>query len=84
MSVLLVGKTAVMAAVGRMFGLSTLQAVRAGLLLSSGGEFAFVAYGDAVARGVLPASFTSYMYPVVVLSMALTPYLAELGALLSK
>lgn len=51
----------------------------AGLLLASGGEFAFVAFGEAVAKGVLPAALTSELYMVVALSMALVPYLAALG-----
>ncbi len=36
-------QVALMGGVGAMFGLSRLQAVRAGLLLAAGGEFAFVA-----------------------------------------
>ena len=36
-------QTAVMTAVGPLFGLSRIQACRAGLLLAAGGEFAFVA-----------------------------------------
>lgn len=48
LSLLLVGKTALVTLVGRLFGLSTVAAVRAGLLLAPGGEFAFVAFGEAV------------------------------------
>lgn len=51
----------------------------AGLLLSTGGEFAFVAFGEAVSKGVLPAALTSELYMVVALSMAVVPYLAALG-----
>ena len=40
---LITGKVALMTAVGSAFGLSLLQAARAGLLLAAGGEFAFVA-----------------------------------------
>lgn len=49
------------------------------MLLASGGEFAFVAFGEAVSKGVLPASLTNELYMVVALSMALVPYLAALG-----
>ena len=49
------------------------------MLLASGGEFAFVAFGEAVSKGVLPASLTAELYMVVALSMALVPYLAALG-----
>jgi len=87
--VLLVGgKLAVMAAIGPMFGLTKLSAIRAGLLIAPGGEFAFVAFGVAVSLKVLPASTTSILYLVVALSMALIPYLAafggQLGLMLEK
>lgn len=49
------------------------------MLLATGGEFAFVAFGEAVAKGVLPAQLTSELYMVVALSMAMVPYLAALG-----
>jgi hypothetical protein len=39
-----------------------------------------VAFGEAVAKGVLPAALTNQLYLVVALSMALVPYLAALGA----
>jgi hypothetical protein len=50
-----------------------------GMLLATGGEFAFVAFGEAVAKGVLPADLTAELYMVVALSMALVPYMAALG-----
>ena len=77
---LIAGKLAVMVAAGHAFGLSRVAALRAGLLLASGGEFAFVAFGEAVAKGVLPAELTGVLYMVVALSMALVPYLAMIGA----
>lgn len=42
------GKTLLVMGLGRIFGLSTVVAARAGLLLAPGGEFAFVAFGEAV------------------------------------
>lgn len=39
-----------------------------------------MAFGEAVARGILPGPLTNLLYLVVALSMALTPYLAALGA----
>lgn len=45
---LIVGKTLLVTGVGRFFGLSTVAAARAGLLLAPGGEFAFVAFGESV------------------------------------
>ncbi|KAG2488128.1 hypothetical protein HYH03_013274 [Edaphochlamys debaryana] len=78
-AILIVGKVAVMAAIGPLFGLPLLPSIRSGLLLAPGGEFAFVAFGEAVAKGVLPADLCNLLY-VVALSMALTPYLAEAGS----
>ncbi|KAK9144955.1 hypothetical protein Sjap_004858 [Stephania japonica] len=42
------GKTILVALVGRLFGVSMIAALRVGLLLAPGGEFAFVAFGEAV------------------------------------
>lgn len=48
LALLIVGKTLLVTGVGHFFGLSTIAAGRAGLLLAPGGEFAFVAFGEAV------------------------------------
>lgn len=45
---LIAGKTILVALVGRLFGISMVSAIRVGLLLAPGGEFAFVAFGEAV------------------------------------
>jgi Kef-type K+ transport system membrane component KefB len=81
---LLAGKTAIMAALGPLFGLSTVTAVRAGLLLASGGEFAFVAFGEAVSVGILAPAVVAELFLVVALTMALTPLLAEVGSRFGK
>lgn len=73
-----------MAAAGPLFGLSRLQSIRAGLLLAAGGEFAFVTFGEAVSHKLLPAAMVSQLFLVVALTMALTPFLAELGQKLGK
>lgn len=82
--VLIVGKVAIMAGVGPGFGMSSVQSIRAGLLLASGGEFAFVAFGEAISHNILPAELVRILFLVVALSMALTPFLAEFGQKLSK
>ena len=84
LALLITGKVAIMTAVGQAFGLSMVQAFRAGLLLSPGGEFAFVLYGEAVAKGLFGAALAQEMFLVVALSMALTPFLAEFGAKVGK
>lgn len=81
---LLVGKVAVMAAIGPAFGISRLTALRSGLMLAPGGEFAFVTFGEAAAQGILPTALVTQLYLVVALSMAVLPYLAIGGAKLGK
>ena len=48
LGLLIVGKTLLVAVVGKLFGVSIISAIRTGLLLAPGGEFAFVAFGEAV------------------------------------
>ncbi|VAH39233.1 unnamed protein product [Triticum turgidum subsp. durum] len=48
LGLLIIGKTLLVTFIGRVFGVSTIAAVRVGLLLAPGGEFAFVAFGEAV------------------------------------
>lgn len=48
LGLLIVGKTILVALIGRLFGISIVSALRVGLLLAPGGEFAFVAFGEAV------------------------------------
>ena len=48
LGLLIGGKTILVVLIGRMFGVSTISAIRVGLLLAPGGEFAFVAFGEAV------------------------------------
>lgn len=81
---LLIGKIAIMAAIGPLFGISRLTSFRSGLLLAPGGEFAFVAFGEASAHGVLPSALVPQLYLVVALSMAVLPYLAIFGAIIGK
>jgi len=76
---LIVIKTAIVALAGPFVGLSRAESVRTGLLLSQGGEFAFVLLSLAEELEVLPGVTNRLLIIVVVLSMALTPVLAELG-----
>jgi len=76
---LLATKFLILAPVGRAAGLSWADAVRVGVLLSQGGEFAFVLLNEAQDLGVLPVGLNEVLIIVVVASMALTPALAELA-----
>lgn len=72
-------KAAIIAGLGRMFGLSRGDAVKGGLLLGQAGEFAFVIIGTATAAQLLPASSGQFLLLVAGLSMALTPMVAVLA-----
>ncbi|XP_078430655.1 K+ efflux antiporter 3 [Wolffia australiana] len=76
---LIVIKTLIITALGPRVGLSLQESVRIGLLLSQGGEFGFVVFSLANRLGVLPLELNKLLIIVVVLSMALTPLLNEVG-----
>lgn len=76
---LLAVKAAVIAAAGVAIGISLGSSLRTGLLLSQGGEFAFVIFGLAQGVGVLPVDLAQLLLLVVAISMALTPGLADIG-----
>jgi len=76
-------KTAIVAAICTANQMKPAAALRSGLLLSQGGEFAFVIFGLAQTHGILPVGQVKLMLTVVVLSMFLTPFLNDLGASLS-
>ncbi|GMP43358.1 hypothetical protein CsSME_00012744 [Camellia sinensis var. sinensis] len=72
------------AVVGRLFGISIISVIRVGLLLAPGGEFAFVAFGEAVNQGIMSCQMSSLLFLVVGVSMALSPWLAAGGQLLAS
>eukprot|EP00543_Licmophora_paradoxa_P006703 CAMPEP_0202443416 /NCGR_PEP_ID=MMETSP1360-20130828/2688_1 /ASSEMBLY_ACC=CAM_ASM_000848 /TAXON_ID=515479 /ORGANISM="Licmophora paradoxa, Strain CCMP2313" /LENGTH=805 /DNA_ID=CAMNT_0049059099 /DNA_START=108 /DNA_END=2525 /DNA_ORIENTATION=- len=67
-----------------VFGLSLSTSQQTGLILSQGGEFAFVTFGLARSLGILDKPTTKLLLTSVSLSMALTPFAAALGAKISK
>jgi len=77
-------KFAITASASRYFGLSKAESIKVGLTLSQGGEFAFVLLELARQLEILPAELNSMLIIVVVMSMALTPLLAELGDTLEQ
>ena len=77
-------KSAVVGAVMRIGGLSWGRALEGGLMLSQGGEFAFVIVGSAAASGLLAPDVAQFMLLVVSLSLMLTPLIAKVGHRLGK
>ncbi len=76
---LILGKAALLTALARLLLLPAGQALRLGLLLSQGGEFAFVLLGVGGDAGILRGGAEQQLVVAVVLSMMLTPLLAEAG-----
>eukprot|EP00536_Pseudo-nitzschia_multiseries_P000100 jgi/Psemu1/249196/estExt_Genewise1Plus.C_20246 len=73
-------KAAIASALGSMMGLDKGTALRVGLILSQGGEFAFVAFRLARSCGILSDELTKLMLTCVSLTMGLTPTLDDAGA----
>jgi monovalent cation:H+ antiporter-2, CPA2 family len=67
-----------------VFGLDLSIAQRAGLILSQGGEFAFVAFRLARSLGILDADTTKLMLTCVALTMAVTPFMEDMGAKIAE
>ncbi|KAG7352257.1 glutathione-regulated potassium-efflux system K+/H+ antiporter [Nitzschia inconspicua] len=77
-------KTVVLTLLSLAFGLSFSTSQQTGLILSQGGEFAFVAFGLARSFGILDKPTTKLLLTCVSLTMALTPAMASLGGRISK
>lgn len=81
---LMLFKSVVAGLVLRLGGISTAKALEGGLLLSQGGEFAFVVIGYAATAGLVPAEVGQIALLAVSLSLMLTPPVARLGRWLSE
>lgn len=77
-------KAVIITSLGPLFQLSKTESIRTGMLLSGGGEFAFVVLTLADKLHVLPDKLAKILVGVVVLSMALTPYLSNLGDIIAN
>ena len=71
-------KTLVLFGIARTLKVGGRDALRFGLLLSQGGEFAFVLFTQAGALNLLPTEMIAKLTLVVALSMAATPLLLKL------
>jgi len=68
-------KGVILLVLGRIYGLPSQQLPLFALVLSQGGEFAFVLFGVAQASGVFPGEITDTLIVTVALSMLSTPLL---------
>ncbi|KAL3939085.1 MAG: hypothetical protein SGBAC_006130 [Bacillariaceae sp.] len=73
-------KTVIAATVAMAFGLDKSIAQQVGLILSQGGEFAFVAFRLARSHGIFDSELTKLLLTCVSLTMGVTPFLEEFGS----
>ena len=66
-------KAVILYLLGRWWGLDSVAARRLGLVISQGGEFAFVLFGAGVLEGVIGQHLANLLTLAVTLSMAATP-----------
>jgi CPA2 family monovalent cation:H+ antiporter-2/glutathione-regulated potassium-efflux system protein KefB len=71
-------KTLLIFGIGRLIGMGWRSALALGLLLSQGGEFAFVLYTQARAGNLIDGDIASLFGAIVTLSMVATPFLMKL------
>lgn len=76
---LMASKALIIIGLCRLFGFNVSSAIHAGLLLSQGGEFAFVLFSLASQGGLLDIATSQTLLVMVTLSMALTPVVANIG-----
>lgn len=74
---LIVLKTAILVPLALAFGLPVAGAVEMGLLLSQGGEFAFVVLGSALQSGIIGHEAGEFFLVVTGVSMAIAPLIAR-------
>jgi len=72
---LIVVKAVILYGLGRWWGLANASARRLGIVLSQGGEFAFVLFSVGLFEGVIDRETASLLTLAVTLSMAATPLL---------
>ncbi|MGI4775947.1 MAG: cation:proton antiporter, partial [Janthinobacterium lividum] len=81
---LVVVKTLIIAALCVLFRFNKGVALHSGLLLSQGGEFAFILFSLGKENGILESNTANILLLVVTCTMALTPLLAILGQSLAE
>ncbi|HEY6916131.1 MAG TPA: cation:proton antiporter [Allosphingosinicella sp.] len=77
-------KTVILFGIARAFGVENRKAVRLGLLLSQGGEFGFVLFGEAQRALLIAPEAASLFSAIVTISMAATPFLMMFNKWLEK
>ena len=77
-------KAAILYLLGRWWGLDSKGARRLGLVISQGGEFAFVLFGAGALEGVIDRHMANLLTLAVTLSMAATPLLLLIDDVIAR
>lgn len=80
---LIVVKSFIIIALCIIFGFSKVTAVKTGLLLSQGSEFAFILFKLAIENHIMPEAIGKTLLLVVTFSMAFTPLIYTIGCKLA-
>ena len=75
---IVVVKALIIAGIARMFGIKASRAIWLGLLLSQGGEFAFVLFGQAASAMLIERESAALLSAIVTVSMVSTPFLMRI------
>ncbi len=75
---IVVVKAVIIAGVARMFGMKMSRAIWLGLLLSQGGEFGFVLFGQAASAMLIDQDSAALLSAIVTVSMVSTPFLMRI------
>ena len=84
LGVLLTAKFLMIVFLSRLMNIPMKSSIRIGFLLAGGGEFVFVLFSQAEKAQAITGTFSQIVYLAVVLSMALTPFLAWFGRKISS
>jgi len=77
-------KASILFGLAKAFGMETRRALKLGLLLSQGGEFAFVLFAQAEEAVLIAPEAASLFGAIVTVSMAATPFLMKLNDWLDR
>lgn len=77
-------KTLVAAGLTRLYGYNSSESVETGMLLSQGGEFAFVIVSGALVAGLVSDPVAQFMLIVVSATMAVTPGVIKLASVAGR
>lgn len=83
-AIIIIAKFFIIFSLSKLFQIPTKNAIRLGFLLSTGSEFIFVIFSEALQENIVSTELMQVVNLSVIISMALTPFLVLLGRLISR